>query len=405
MKKSKYCFVLLMLLTIGLVAFGSTFLYVKFNKKNGNNSQENIIVMTSCNPVYMATVNILQDVEGVTVSNLSQPTTGCLHEYILTTEDMKNLSKADVLIVNGGGMEGYLDDVIAAYPQLPIIDSSLALEGIVEEHEHGESDEHDVKDGQDGHDEHVESDEYVGHDGHNEHNEHDECDVENEHDEYDKHDEHDVKDGLEEHDVNEQHEDYDEHEDHENHENHEGYEDHEDHEGHHHDHGMNSHFWLSYNLYEKQVQEIADRLSERLPESSELIEANAADYIHKIDSELGIRVEELNEKLSGSNVVLLHDAYEYTATDLGMTVAGCMDLDEERQVSAGEVAELTDAITAKQVELIFAEEDYGAKVGDLLSKQTGAKVVFLQTMVHGAYQADDYTKLMLENYDAIEKAL
>ena len=396
MKKSKYCFVLLMLLTIGLVAFGSTFLYVKFNKKNGNNSQENIIVMTSCNPVYMATVNILQDVEGVTVSNLSQPTTGCLHEYTLTTEDMKNLSKADVLIVNGGGMEGYLDDVIAAYPQLPIIDSSLALEGIVEEHEHGESDEHD------------------------------ECDVENEHDEYDKHDEHDVKDGHEEHDVNEQHEDCDEHEiyeqhedcdEHENHENHEGHEDHENqegyenhenhegHEGHHHDHGMNSHFWLSYNLYEKQVQEIADRLSERLLESSELIEANAADYIHKIDSELGARVEELNEKLSGSNVVLLHDAYEYTATDLGMTVAGCMDLDEERQVSAGEVAELTDAITAKQVELIFAEEDYGAKVGDLLSKQTGAKVVFLQTMVHGAYQADDYTKLMLENYDAIEKAL
>ena len=70
--------------------------------------------MTSCNPTYLATLNVAKDADGVMVQNLSQPSTGCLHDYTLTTEDMKNLSKADVLVINGAGMEGYLEAKEAA---------------------------------------------------------------------------------------------------------------------------------------------------------------------------------------------------------------------------------------------------------------------------------------------------
>ena len=116
MKRSKYIFVLLLLISITVVCSVGTFFYVKVN--NASREDSEFYIMTSCNPMYLATVNVVGDIDGVSVSNLSQPTTGCLHDYTLTTEDMKNLSKADVLIVNGGGMEGYLDDVIAAYPAL-----------------------------------------------------------------------------------------------------------------------------------------------------------------------------------------------------------------------------------------------------------------------------------------------
>ena len=51
----KNLFVLLMLLSILVVAFGSTFLYVKVNNENSNGEQ--LLVMTSCNPVYIATLN------------------------------------------------------------------------------------------------------------------------------------------------------------------------------------------------------------------------------------------------------------------------------------------------------------------------------------------------------------
>ena len=127
MKKNKYIFVLLLLISITVVCSIGTFFYVKLNNEQVAKEDE-ILVMTSCNPVYIATLNLLDGVEGYKVQNLSQPTTGCLHDYTLTTEDMKNLSKADLLIVNGGGMEGYLDDVVAAYPDLKIIDTYEAIE-------------------------------------------------------------------------------------------------------------------------------------------------------------------------------------------------------------------------------------------------------------------------------------
>ena len=46
--------------------------------------------------MYIATMNIVDGADGVKLKNLSEPKTGCLHDYTLTTEDMKVLSTADV---------------------------------------------------------------------------------------------------------------------------------------------------------------------------------------------------------------------------------------------------------------------------------------------------------------------
>lgn len=47
--------------------------------------------------MYIATANITKGVEGVQLTNMTKPQTGCLHDYQLTTDDMKTLEKADVL--------------------------------------------------------------------------------------------------------------------------------------------------------------------------------------------------------------------------------------------------------------------------------------------------------------------
>lgn len=68
-------------------------------------------IVTSFYPVYLETINIAGGVEGVEVINLTKPQTGCLHDYQLTTEDMKILETADIFVVNGLGMENFLDKV------------------------------------------------------------------------------------------------------------------------------------------------------------------------------------------------------------------------------------------------------------------------------------------------------
>jgi zinc transport system substrate-binding protein len=87
-----------------------------------------IRILTSFYPVYIMAKNVARDVPGVSVQNLTSALTGCLHDYTVTTNEMKKLSLAQVFIVNGAGMESFLDKVAAGYPDLKIIKLS---EGIV----------------------------------------------------------------------------------------------------------------------------------------------------------------------------------------------------------------------------------------------------------------------------------
>ena len=85
-------------------------------------------IVTTFYPMYIDAINITKGIDGVTVTNMTKPQTGCLHDYQLTTEDMKTLEKADILIANGAGMESFLDKVIKEQKKLTVIDASKDME-------------------------------------------------------------------------------------------------------------------------------------------------------------------------------------------------------------------------------------------------------------------------------------
>ena len=95
-------------------------------------------ILASFYPVYIATLNVAKDVPGVEVLNLAQPQTGCLHDYQMTPDDMMHLSGANIFVVNGAGMEAFLDKVVAQLPALKIVNASAGIELI-----RGEGDEGD----------------------------------------------------------------------------------------------------------------------------------------------------------------------------------------------------------------------------------------------------------------------
>lgn len=104
-----------------------------------NNNDINIV--TSFYPVYIATLNITDGVDNVTVTNLTDNVTGCLHDYTLTTEQMVKLSNCDAFVINGAGMENFIDKVVANYSNLNVIDSSKGISLIYDE-EHDETNSH-----------------------------------------------------------------------------------------------------------------------------------------------------------------------------------------------------------------------------------------------------------------------
>ena len=84
-------------------------------------------VVTSFYPIYLFALNLLDGVEDVTLTNLADTGTGCLHDYQLQTGDMKDLARADVFLINGAGMESYLEGVFDAFPALPVVDASTGV--------------------------------------------------------------------------------------------------------------------------------------------------------------------------------------------------------------------------------------------------------------------------------------
>ena len=107
--------------------------------------EDNFSLVTSFYPMYVLAQNITEGVDGITVSNLTENQTGCLHDYQLTSKDMKLLSNADAFLINGAGMELFIDKVIEQLTNLPMIEASHGislLEGIEHNHSH-EEEEHE----------------------------------------------------------------------------------------------------------------------------------------------------------------------------------------------------------------------------------------------------------------------
>ena len=121
LKRKNMFFCLLAALCLLLTGCGGT-------NTAGGGKDGSFHIVTSFYPMYVATINITQGVDGVTVTNMTKPQTGCLHDYQLMTEDMKTLEKADAFVINGAGMESFLDKVIEQQKNLKIIDASKGIE-------------------------------------------------------------------------------------------------------------------------------------------------------------------------------------------------------------------------------------------------------------------------------------
>ena len=292
--KNKYIFTAITLFLLLMIGIGLTDIYVKHEQKN---KSKEYLVVTSFYPMYIATMNVIGDCDSIALQNLSEPQTGCLHDYQLAPADMQLLSKADAFIVNGGGIESFLDDVAKQYDTLSVIYASNQV------------------------------------------------------------------DLLED----------------------------------------NAHAWMNVSDYKMQVQTIAEELGKLDTKDAELFMENANQYIAKL-SDLEVKLSELKTVTEGQNIVVFHEAYEYVADELGMQVVTVMDLDEERQVSAGEVADVMSAIENQNVNVVLAEELYGKDMGDTVEKETNAKVVYLDTLVRGDYDADSYLVGMEQNIAKLKEA-
>ena len=112
--------------------------------EESNDSSDSLTIVTSFYPIYISTLNIIKDVPGVNLVNMTKAQTGCLHDYQLSPEDLKTLSNASIFVINGAGMEGFLDRVISNQKDLNIVTASEGISLLSSEgEEHSHEDDHD----------------------------------------------------------------------------------------------------------------------------------------------------------------------------------------------------------------------------------------------------------------------
>lgn len=293
-------------------------------------SERETLVVSSFYPMYVLTKNLLAEAETLEVRNLTENQTGCLHDYQLTAGDMKLLSEAKAFIINGAGMELFMEKVLAEFTELPVITASEGIE-LLEEmghmHVHGVEQEEEP--------------------------------------EHDAGEEQDVEAG--------------------------------------HIHAENGHVWMDVERYREQAVNVCTELVTLFPQEKDNILSAWREYDAEL-MEFSGEVDELRTETENRYVVVFHDAFVYLADSLGMEVISVLALDEETVPSAGEIAEVIEEIHHHGEAWIFIEEMYASHANKIVA-ETGAKVIFLDPLVTGKGDAEDYLLGMQKNIENIKSAL
>jgi len=105
-------------------------IFVLFTGCNNEETQtkSDFTIVTSFYPIYITTINITKDIPGVEVINMTKAQTGCLHDYTISPKDIQILGNADAFVINGAGMESFMDKVITQQSSLKIIEASKDIQ-------------------------------------------------------------------------------------------------------------------------------------------------------------------------------------------------------------------------------------------------------------------------------------
>ena len=316
-------------------------------------AEAKVRVLATTYPVYLITRAVTQSSPDVQVDLLIPAQTGCPHDYALTPRDMQKLAKARIVVINGLGLEAFLEKPLAAAGKFTVVDSSKGVKAIVEDQD---EDQHAApggaesahKDGHDhaatakGHEAGQESGQEAGHDHGTEHG---------------------------------------------------------------HDHGgVNPHAFASPMQAAIMARNIGRALAAAEPVAAKNCPEAAEAYAARLEA-VGKRLAAVGANAANKNVVALHDGMAYLVRDAGLNLVDVIQEDEEAQPSAARLLDLVKKIKESKPVVLIGEPQYSEKPVRALSAETGVPAVQLDSLASGLSNAplDYYETVMTNNCIILEK--
>jgi zinc transport system substrate-binding protein len=114
-----------------------------------------IKVLCSVYPVWLFTKNVAAG-SNLQIDLMLPGNLGCPHDYALTPQDMRKIAAAEVLIVNGAGLEEFLGEPVKkANPKVKIIDASAGIKDLIQMKDEDETGRADAGHKEEGHHHHA----------------------------------------------------------------------------------------------------------------------------------------------------------------------------------------------------------------------------------------------------------
>lgn len=296
--------------------------------------QRHILVTTF--PIYQIVRNLTQGCEGIHTALLLPSHLGCPHDYVVTPQNMQQLTKADILVINGLGMEFFLEASLKkANPNLTVIDSSKGISDLLPDGSRGDATSTSKR-------------------------------PKPQHEDQNRGDK-----------VSHKH-------------------DHDHNHAHSHTGGSNPHLFASPRMSAQIVSVIASALSDLNPEMADRYQRNAETYKNTLNR-LTDDLAALGKRLRNHRIVQPHGIFDYLARDMGLEIVATMQ-PNGLGPSAFEMSKLVHILREKKVGAIVTEPQYPDKIGKTLSKETGVPWIQLDPVASGPQDAPlDYYEMVMRN--------
>ena len=169
---------------------------------------------------------------------------------------------------------------------------------------------------------------------------------------------------------------------------------------------VNPHTFLSITASMLQVSTIARELGKLDPDNASFFQNNARNYNRRLRQLRADALARIKTAPTASyRVATEHGAYDYLLREFGLEVSAVIEPAHGMEPSPSQMKKVLDLIRAKNIRVLFSEQDRQSGYVKTLIRETGLSVYPLTHITHGAYSAEKFEQDMAHNLDAIVRSI
>lgn len=168
----------------------------------------------------------------------------------------------------------------------------------------------------------------------------------------------------------------------------------------------NPHTFIGITAAVQQIYTIAEGLGAVDPQNADAYRANARAYAGKLRR---MKADAMGKIAALARLDLrcasVHGSYDYLLQEFGLQIALVIEPAAGLQPSATGLKRSIDAMKARQIQVLFAEEEFPAAYVETIRHETGVRTRFLKHLTNGSFTSDNFEKGMRHNLEQLTSAL